>query len=474
MEIRDNNDTIVAVASGVGGAIAIIRISGSSAIAICDTVIRCRSGKKLADAKGYTLHYADIVDGDGSVVDDVIVSLFRNPVSYTGEDMIELSCHASSYIQKEILNLLVNNGARVATAGEFTIRAFLAGKLDLSQAEAIADMISSTDKASHAMASNQMRGGYSMDFIDLRDKLVELISLIELELDFSEEDVEFVDRTALLNILDQIISKVDTLKSTFSLGNALKDGIAVAIVGSPNAGKSTLLNALLKDDRAMVSDIAGTTRDVIEESLILNDVRYRFLDTAGIRATDDALEQMGIQRTFSTIERAQVVVLMIDSATCILDKDHICYVKTLIDALDVHEGQQLVLVFNKLDSLTYLELKAIDTLACTLADNGYSIVSMSAKQGDGIDCLRDVLVDLVDTSKLYSGCTIVSNARHYDALNSAFTSLQIAKQSLESNISSDLLSQDLREVLQNLGLITGDITTDDILGSIFSKFCIGK
>ena len=472
--MRDNNDTIVAVASGVGGAIAIIRVSGDKAIEICDSVTRCRSHKRLADAKGYTLHYADIVDESGRIVDDVIISLFRNPVSYTGEDMVEFSCHASSYIQKEILNILVNNGARVALAGEFTIRAFLAGKLDLSQAEAIADMIASTDKASHAVASNQMRGGYSSDFIDLRSKLVELISLIELELDFSEEDVEFVDRGALLNILEQIIFKVDTLKSTFSLGNALKDGIAVAIVGSPNAGKSTLLNAILKDDRAMVSDIAGTTRDVIEESLTLNDVRYRFLDTAGIRSTDDKLEQMGIQRTFSSIEKAQVVILMIDSVECISVESPQGYVNSLIDALDLDSDKEVILVFNKLDSLAKIEVEAIKLLETTFSTNGYSVVSMSAKQGVGIDLLRDILIDLVDTSKLYTGCTIVSNARHYDALNSAFNSLEIAKQSLISNISSDLLSQDLREVLHNLGLITGDITTDDILGSIFSKFCIGK
>ena len=474
MQMGEANDTIVAVASGVGGAIALIRVSGSEAIAICDSVIRCRSGRKLAYEKGYTLHYVDIIDGDGAVVDDVIISLFRNPISYTGEDMVEISCHASTYIQKEILNILVNNGARVATAGEFTIRAFLAGKLDLSQAEAIADMISTTDKASHAIASNQMRGGYSLEFSALRDKLIELISLIELELDFGEEDVEFVDRAALLTIVDQILSKVEELKGTFSLGNALKDGVAVAIVGSPNAGKSTLLNAILMEDRAMVSDIAGTTRDVIEESLTLNDVRYRFLDTAGIRSTDDELEKMGIQRTFTTIDRAQVVVLMIDSVTCVSDKDQMCYVDTLIDALALQEDKQLILVLNKLDSLTKLELEVIMELARSLEGAGYSVVTMSAKSGEGIESLKSELIGLVDTSKLYSGCTIVSNARHYNALHSASISLHTAKQSLSSNISSDLLSQDLREVLHNLGLITGDITTDDILGSIFSKFCIGK
>ena len=472
--MRESNDTIVAIASGVGGAIALIRVSGCDAIAICDSVVRCRSHKKLADEKGYTLHYADVLDSDGSVVDDVMISLFRNPISYTGEDMVELSCHASTYIQQEILNILVNNGARVATPGEFTIRAFLAGKLDLSQAEAIADMISSTDKTSHAIASNQMRGGYSSEFVDLRVKLVELISLIELELDFGEEDVEFVDRTSLLSILDEILSKVDLLQSTFSLGNALKDGVAVAIVGSPNAGKSTLLNALIKEDRAMVSDIAGTTRDVIEESLTLNGVRYRFLDTAGIRLTDDELEMMGIKRTFNSIEKAQVILLMIDSVMCLSDKEPVCYVDTLIDALSLQEDKQLVLVFNKLDSLTAVEFEAIKVLAGELVGNGYSVVSMSARQGEGVDDLRSVLISMIDTSKLHSGCTIVSNARHYNALHSAFLSLQIAKQSLLSSISSDLLSQDLKEVLHNLSLVTGDITTDDILGSIFSKFCIGK
>lgn len=469
-----DNDTIVAVASGVGGAIALIRVSGAQAISICDSIIRCRSGKKLSDAKGYTLHYAEVVDDNGVVVDDVMLSLFRNPCSYTGEDMVELSCHASPYIQKEILKMLVDKGARVANAGEFTIRAFLAGKLDLSQAEAVADMISSTDRASHAVASNQMRGGYSKEFINLRDRLIELISLIELELDFSEEDVEFVDRGGLISLLEQIITKVEELESTFSLGNAMKDGIAVAIVGSPNAGKSTLLNSLLKEDRAMVSDIPGTTRDVIEEYVTLNDVRYRFLDTAGIRVTDDKLEQMGIQRTFSTIERAQVVLLMIDGVMFVTSKDPLRYVDTLIDALPLIDEKQLVIVVNKIDSLTVEEQSDLGELYETLVSNGYSVVLMSAKHGDGIDSLRDILINLVDTSKLYSGCTIVSNARHYDALHSASTSLQRAKLSLSNNIPSDLLSQDLREVLYNLGLITGEITTDDILGSIFSKFCIGK
>lgn len=368
----------------------------------------------------------------------------------------------------------------MAEAGEFTVRAFLAGKLDLSQAEAVADIIASSDKATHAMASNQMRGGYSSEFIILRDKLIELISLLELELDFSEEDVEFADRSQLTSLLEQVSGRVETLLSSFSLGNALKEGIAVAIVGAPNAGKSTLLNALLKDDRAMVSEIAGTTRDVIEEVITISGVKFRFLDTAGIRSTNDQLEQMGIERTYSTIGKAQIIILMIDALQCIESGKSNEMIEQQLADLPLKEEQKVQIIINKIDKLTELQLcNLMDIAKDITSQSAYNkqfmpLISISARKGINIDQLVSGLSVAVDTTPLYNGSTIVSNSRHYEALHNAKSALDRSLQGLEHGIASDLLSQDLREVLHHLGIITGEITTDDILGSIFSKFCIGK
>lgn len=451
--------TITAVATGPQGAISVIRISGSEAILICDAVFTPASGKPLSSAKGYTLHYGTINGPDGSQIDDVIVSLFRAPRSYTGEDMVEISCHGSQYIRREIINLLIARGARYAEAGEFTIRAFLNGKIDLSQAEAVADMIASRDKASHALAMNQMRGGYSSLFSTLRDKLIELVSLIELELDFGEEDVEFADRTRLTATIDDIQQRIGVLKQSFSLGNAIKEGVPVAIAGSPNVGKSTLLNRLLGENRAMVSDIAGTTRDIIEESIVIDGITFRFIDTAGIRETNDVLERMGIERTHSSISRARIVLLLVD-ATKNMSKT----IENSLSDIQLTDAQTLAVIMNKSD------------LSDTEAPAGlpYPIIRISARTGAGLDALRDFLSDSIHSDPSYTGDAIVSNMRHYEALHNASDALDRARTGMDNNLPADLLAQDIREAIHHIGTVTGEISTDDVLGSIFSKFCIGK
>lgn len=476
----NRNDTITAVATGAGGALAVIRMSGPEAIAICEGVFAPASaGRALSQAEGYTLHYGRIVDG-AEVLDDVIVSLFRAPRSYTGEDMVEISCHGSSYIQRQIVNLLISKGARPAEAGEFTVRAFLAGKLDLSQAEAVADMIAATDRATHSIASTQMRGGYSSDLAGLRAQLVELVSLLELELDFGEEDVEFADRTRLRQLISHIEARVGELLGSFRLGNAIKEGVAVAIVGAPNVGKSTLLNTLLRDDRAMVSDIAGTTRDSVEESINIGGVRFRFIDTAGIRATDDTLEKMGIERTYSSIEKAAVVLYVVDAAH--VAGEDMPLLADEIRGLGLRGDQRLAVVVNKIDKLgeiTALENKLESLMNAIYASDGLAtdnvaVFAISAKQGHNIDRLLDYLSSTVDSSAAFHGATVISNSRHYEALLRTSESLSRAHAGLEQGLAADLLSQDIREALHYLGTITGEITTDEILGSIFSKFCIGK
>lgn len=473
-----NNDTITAVATGVGGAISVIRLSGERAIEICSSLFRAASGKPLKDADGYTLHYGEIVDKE-RVVDDVIVSLFRAPRSYTGEDMVEVSCHASRYIQSEIVKLFINAGARAAEPGEFTIRAFLAGKLDLSQAEAVADMIASTDRATHALASNQMRGGYSAEFRLLREELVNLVSLLELELDFSEEDVEFADRDELSRLITKIEDKVNSLLNSFSLSNVIKEGVAVAIVGEPNVGKSTLLNSLLKEDRAMVSEIAGTTRDVIEESINIGGVKFRFIDTAGIRATDDRLEKMGIERTFSSIERANIIIYLSEGSSL---SESIENAAKALSEISVRDDQLLILVVNKIDTIDSGEVAPIESdlfelFSSSAGEYGVrpeKIVAISAKTGENVDELISSLSEFVDTEAVYSGETIISNSRHYEALLRSSESLARAHKGLSDGIPTDLLSQDIRESLHHLGTITGEITTDEILSNIFANFCIGK
>ncbi len=394
------------------------------------------------------------MDGERTI-DDVLATVFRAPHSYTGEDSVEISCHGSAYIVSEILRLAQAAGARMAEPGEFTIRAYLAGKLDLSQAEAVADLIASSSRAAHALATGQMRGGYSAALEELRQKLLDLASLLELELDFSEEDVEFADREELRRTMESIRRETDTLRNSFSLGNALKEGVAVAIAGAPNAGKSTLLNRLLRDDRALVSDIAGTTRDVIEEQAHIDGVLFRFLDTAGIRTTDDQLERMGIERTLASIARARIVIHLIDATT----------IKGAIPAPDfpLREDQTLLTVINKTDAAPTLVLPD-------------GVIGISALSGSGVDMLCRALRSAVDTEGLFHGDTVVSNSRHFQALGEASAALDRALLGLQSALPSDLLAEEIRSVIRALSSITGigAIIPDNILSNIFSKFCIGK
>ncbi|HBV49218.1 MAG TPA: tRNA uridine-5-carboxymethylaminomethyl(34) synthesis GTPase MnmE [Alistipes sp.] len=444
--------TIVAPATAAGGAIAVVRFSGPEALTLCDRLFR--GAAPLSQAQGYTVHYGRIMDGERTI-DDVLATVFRAPHSYTGEDSVEISCHGSAYIVSEILRLAQAAGARMAEPGEFTIRAYLAGKLDLSQAEAVADLIASSSRAAHALATGQMRGGYSAALEGLRQKLLDLASLLELELDFSEEDVEFADREELRRTMESIRRETDTLRNSFSLGNALKEGVAVAIAGAPNAGKSTLLNRLLHDDRALVSDIAGTTRDVIEEQANIDGVLFRFLDTAGIRTTDDQLERMGIERTLASIARARIIIHLIDATT----------IKEAIPAPDfpLREDQTLLTVINKTDAAPTL----------VLPDN---VIGISALSGSGVDMLCRALRSAVDTEGLFHGDTVVSNSRHFQALSEASAALDRALLGLQSALPSDLLAEEIRSVIRALSSITGigAIIPDNILSNIFSKFCIGK
>ena len=445
----DTNATIIAPATASGGAVVMVRISGPEAISITDSIFRGR--KKLSDAKGYTLHYGDIVYDNGNVLDDVVVALFRAPHSYTGEDSVEVNLHGSEYIVSEFLRLAIEHGAMMATPGEFTQRAFLAGKMDLSRAEAVADIIASDSQWSHNVASTQMRGTYSERLGAMRESLLRLCSLLELELDFSEEDVEFANRDELRNMLENINSEVAQLKSSFALGNVLKNGVTVAIVGEPNVGKSTLLNALVEDDRAMVSDIAGTTRDTIEATTIIDGIRYRFVDTAGLRTTADQLEQMGIDRTYRAMENAQIIL-------------HITTAENpSFEEISILPQQKYIQVVNKIDKITSIDTQTAD-----------SPLQISAKCNIGIDSLRTALRKCTDTSHLNSSSVVVTNMRHYAALEKASESLEATLTAMDNNLPSDLLSEDIRQTLHHLGEITGDITSDDILQTIFSKFCIGK
>lgn len=474
------HDTIAAPATAAGGAIAVVRVSGDDAFDVCDRMFRGRT--PLREAAGNTVHYGRIVDGTRTL-DDVLVSVFRAPHSYTGENSVEISCHGSAYIVSELLRLLLGAGARMAAPGEFTTRAFLAGKMDLSQAEAVADLIASSSRAAHTLASTQMRGGYSNALGTLREQLLRLASLLELELDFSEEEVEFADRTRLRHTMEGIAREIAALRESFSLGNAIREGVAVAIVGAPNVGKSTLLNRLLNEDRALVSDIAGTTRDVIEECSSIDGVRFRFLDTAGIRSTDDRLEKMGIERTLSCIARAQIIIHMLDASQLRGANDsasaHASLYGTsrLADSGLLHCGlsantshspeftlrpdQRLLKVVNKLDTMPGLELPD-------------EVIGISAKRGEGIDTLRKALRASIDTEALYQGDPVISNSRHYEALNAAGEALSRALGALGDGTPSDLLSEEIRQVIYHLGAITGEITNEEVLRNIFSKFCIGK
>ena len=456
-----DHDTIVAPATAPGGALAVIRLSGDETLTVCDRIFRGR--RPLADAEGYTVHYGRILDGE-RIVDDVLVSVFRAPHSYTGEDSAEISCHGSQYIVSEILRLAIAAGARTADPGEFTIRAYLAGKMDLSQAEAVADMIASSSRAAHTLASTQMRGGYSATLETLRGELLELASLLELELDFSEEDVEFADRNRLRTTMERIGLEIRAMRDSFSLGNAIKQGVAVAIAGAPNVGKSTLLNRLLNEERALVSDIAGTTRDVIEETANIDGVQFRFLDTAGIRTTDDALERMGIERTRSSISRARIVLYLLD-ATAMND-----FSRLPEPDFTLRDDQRMIYVVNKIDRIG-------DGAISPATPNTPNVpIFISARNGEGIERLRRALRDSIDTDALYHGDAVVSNTRHFEALDRAAEALRNALDGLRNGLPTDLMSEEIRQVTTHLGTITGrgQITSDEILKNIFSKFCIGK
>lgn len=464
-----DQSTICAISTppGVGG-IAVIRLSGQKAVAITEEVfISPNQEKKLADQPANTLHFGTIRTGE-KIIDEVVVSLFRAPHSFTGEDVVEISCHGSQYIQQAILELLLSKGARMAGPGEFTQRAFLNGKMDLSQAEAVADLIASTSAASHKLALNQMRGGFSQELIKLRGELLSFVSLIELELDFSEEDVEFADRTQLLELATRIEEMIGKLADSFKLGNVIKNGIPVTIAGETNVGKSTLLNALLNDERAIVSEIEGTTRDVIEDVINIRGVSFRFIDTAGIRTTADKIESMGIERTYQKIKQASIVLLLLD-----LTREPEKYLQNLEDVRQHISQQNLIIVGNKADQVDEGVVRKM-LMDITLADNE-DMVFISAKMGHNIDSLKSLLLETVNLSRLNSEeDVIVTNARHYEALTQAREAIQRVLDGIENGITGDFLSQDIRECMHYLGLITGEISTDEVLGNIFRNFCIGK
>jgi tRNA modification GTPase len=460
-----HNHTIAAVATGEGGAIAVIRVSGPEAVAACDRIFRGSGGRKLTGQKGYTLHYGTIVGPEGAVVDEVIVSLFRAPHSYTGEELVEIGCHASPYIRQEILRLLTDGGVAAAAPGEFTLRAFLNGKMDLAQAEAVADLIAADSRGAHDLAISQMRGGYSDEFRALRAGLIDLAALLELELDFGEEDVEFADRGQIRSLMDTLAAKIDALKNSYAWGNVIKNGIPVAIVGAPNVGKSTLLNALLREDRAMVSDIPGTTRDAIEDTVTIHGIQFRFIDTAGIRRTDDTLEAMGIERTFRHISSASVILFTAE-ATATADG-----ILAQLKSVDRKPGQNIALVLNKIDKNPRWESLADELRAAS----SLPVIGLSARTGENRDALAEYLRGVAGKAPAGSA-HIVTNARHYQALSEASDAIARARTALEGNLTGDLLAEDIRAVIHHIGTITaeGIITPDEVLQSVFGRFCIGK
>lgn len=469
-----SQDTIVALATPSGaGAIAIIRVSGKDALTIAASVFESVSGKDLLKQKTHTIHLGHIIDGT-KVYDQVLLSIFKGPNSYTGENVVEISCHGSTYIQQQIIQLLLRKGCKMAEPGEFTLRAFINGKLDLSQAEAVADLIASENEASHQIAMQQMRGGFSNEIAKLREELLNFASLIELELDFAEEDVEFADRTQFYDLLERIEFVLKRLIDSFAVGNVIKNGIPVAIVGEPNVGKSTLLNALLNEERAIVSEIAGTTRDTIEDELVINGISFRFIDTAGIRETKDVVESIGIKKTFEKIEQAQVVVYLLDSSG-ILDfrfqtSDHSMLDNVKIEVEKIRNQfplKPLIIIGNKADTLTESQIQ-------NLKSEIPEILLISAKENTNIEALKNQLLSFVNTGALRNNETIVTNTRHYDSLLKALEEIQKVKFGLQSNISSDLMAIDIRQALYYFGEITGQVTNDELLGNIFANFCIGK
>ncbi|MEO6903528.1 MAG: tRNA uridine-5-carboxymethylaminomethyl(34) synthesis GTPase MnmE [Bacteroidia bacterium] len=460
-----NTDTIIALATPQGvGAIGVIRLSGANAIAICNQHFGSKNlkPKNLNNCASHTIHFGVIHENE-LILDEVLVSVFKAPHSYTSENTIEISCHGSPFIQQQIIQLFLKAGARMAQSGEFTLRAFLNGKLDLSQAEAVADLIASNSSTSHQVAMQQMRGGFSTKIKLLRQNLIDFASLIELELDFSEEDVEFADRKDLKNLVSSIQRIIQRLIDSFEVGNVIKNGIPVVIVGKPNAGKSTLLNILLEEDRAIVSDIPGTTRDVIEDEIIIEGVQFRFIDTAGIRETNDIIESLGVEKTFEQIKRAAIVIYLFDAHEITATE-----LKLIIAEMQPHlHNAQLVLLANKIDkedvNYTKREFAAFNNM-----------LFISAKEHIGIDELKKHLVNLFDNSTVNLTETIVTNARHVEALRHTNVALIKVLEGLSQNISGDFLAMDIRQALHYLGTITGDISSDDLLANIFSRFCIGK
>ena len=474
MYIR-NEETICAPATVPGtGAISVIRVSGPEALTIADKVVKCRRST-ISESDGYTMRFGNVLTPSGDVLDEVLVSIFRAPHSYTGENSVEISCHASSYIVSSLMGLLHEAGARAAEPGEFTQRAYLNGKMDLAQAEAVADVISSQNAAAHRVAFNQMKGGFSSELRDMRSELLELVSLMELELDFSEEEVEFADRSRLDSLLGKILAHVGRLIDSFRLGNAIKNGVPVAIAGATNTGKSTLLNALLGEDRAIVSDIHGTTRDTIEETLNIDGILFRFIDTAGLRETSEVVEQIGIERTFKKISEASVVLGMVD-----LTRDIDTTRDTVLDIISKIDFncQKLVLLLNKTDIFEdNKNVSAKNYIVSLLENKGITpeyVIPISAKTGNGIPELKSLLSK---TQKdLLGDCdtTLVTNQRHVQALADARTSLLRVREGLASGLPTDLAAQDIREAIYHIGSIVGEISTDEVLGNIFRNFCIGK
>ena len=472
--MKNQEECICALATPAGGAIGIIRLSGKNAITITDKIFQSANGKSLEEAKPYTLHYGEIKDKDGNTIDDVLVSVFRAPHSYTGENSTEISCHGSRYILQQVLHRFTEVECRQAEPGEYTRRAYLNGKMDLSQAEAVADLIASTNKATHKMALSQLKGHFSNELSLLREKLLKMTSLLELELDFSDhEELEFADRSDLQALAEEINHKITTLAHSFETGNALKQGVAVAIVGKTNVGKSTLLNRLLHEEKAIVSDIHGTTRDVIEDTTLIDGITFRFIDTAGIRKTDDVVENIGIERTFQKMEEAKIVIWLLDEQPSASE---------IVEMKLKNQGKKLLVVFNKMDKLENDKL-AFDKFTHSSgsdsseseASEGESTLFISARTGENVSSLEQALVRAADIPEITENDVIIMSARHYEALLRAHNSLSRVLESMEMGMSGDIIAEDLKMVLEELGEITGgQISSQETLNNIFKHFCIGK
>ena len=471
--MTNSEECICALATPAGGAIGIIRLSGSEAIRLTDKVFVSVSGKQLSAAKPNTLHYGEIKDKDGHTIDDVLVSVFRAPHSYTGEDSTEISCHGSRYILQQVLQRLIEVGCRQAEPGEYTRRAYMNGKMDLSQAEAVADLIASTNKATHQMALSQLKGHFSSELTLLREKLLKMTSLLELELDFSDhEELEFADRSELRALAAEIEKKITTLAHSFETGNALKQGVPVAIVGKTNVGKSTLLNRLLHEEKAIVSNIHGTTRDVIEDTTLIDGITFRFIDTAGIRKTDDVVENIGIERTYQKMEEAKIVIWLLDALPTEAEIE---------DMKEKNQGKKLLMVFNKIDEISFdktvlsSDENSQTSSSISLSDENVSILNISARTGENVLDLEQALVKAADIPEITENDVIVTSARHYEALLRADESLSRVLESMDMGMSGDIIAEDLKMVLEELGEITGgQISSQETLNNIFKHFCIGK